>query len=129
MTLLTGGVILYTGHHTIIITKLLSGSGRQYQHLMKSGAPDYCSSLQVLHICQWVASRTYAATMDLRDSALISWTIQRHCQEPTHGMYILLSDFIFSFNRIDLPHYHSYDELLKKLTMAIDEGSSGFAME
>ena len=32
------------------------------------------------------------------------------------------------FNRLDLPPYRSYDELLQKLTLAVDE-TSGFALQ
>ena len=36
--------------------------------------------------------------------------------------------FIFSFNRLDLPPYKSYEQLVEKLTFAIEE-TEGFAQE
>jgi hypothetical protein len=36
--------------------------------------------------------------------------------------------FFFSFNRIDMPPYKSYDALVAKLTMAVEE-TVGFGQE
>lgn len=36
--------------------------------------------------------------------------------------------FFFSFNRLDLPPYKSYEQLVEKLTFAIEE-TEGFAQE
>jgi len=36
--------------------------------------------------------------------------------------------FSFSFNRLDLPPYKSYEQLVEKLTFAIEE-TEGFAQE
>ena len=35
---------------------------------------------------------------------------------------------VFSFNRLDLPPYKSYEQLVEKLTFAIEE-TEGFAQE
>ena len=41
---------------------------------------------------------------------------------------VVLLFFFFSFNRLDLPPYKSYEQLVEKLTFAIEE-TEGFAQE
>lgn len=41
---------------------------------------------------------------------------------------IVMLPFLLSFNRLDLPPYKSYEQLVEKLTFAIEE-TEGFAQE
>lgn len=43
-------------------------------------------------------------------------------------IYLYLSDTFNSFNRIDMPPYKTYESLVAKLTMAVEE-TVGFGQE
>lgn len=45
-----------------------------------------------------------------------------------HNYYLSYLSFHFSFNRIDIPPYETYDKLYDKLLTAIEE-TCGFAVE
>ena len=42
--------------------------------------------------------------------------------------HLILTTFINSFNRLDLPPYKNYEQLKEKLTLAIEE-TEGFGQE
>lgn len=75
--------------------------------------------------------------MDPKSSALSGWAGIPGCHEVTHGkssfenpLLFVVDTLIvlFSFNRLDLPPYKSYEQLKEKMLFAIEE-TEGFGQE
>jgi hypothetical protein len=82
-------------------------------------------------------SKIYKAAMD-RDDLLLKRQVKLlNCPRVILGKYYKSSLFInniinnnhyYSFNRIDLPPYQSYEQLVGKLSLAVEE-TVGFGQE
>jgi len=66
-------------------------------------------------------------------SYMVSYPIKRNSSDFhfLNNIYMVLIEFFYfylSFNRLDIPPYKSYEQLLEKLTFAIEE-TEGFGQE